>query len=147
MFLLQETKKKTDNDEKAIVPGSEDELPCNGPDDSSIRSASTTETASMESTVVDGPNEGGPPIVKKRKAEKVSSVEKRMDEAYNFLKQVATKPKDESSLFCELLCSKLRALDNETREIAMHEINNLMFNLKRSRKNRTTLLLIIIQIN
>ncbi|XP_017303827.2 uncharacterized protein LOC108253757 [Diaphorina citri] len=60
-----------------------------------------------------------------------------MSEAYTLLKQVANKPKaeatkDESSLFCELLCLKLRALDNETRELAMHEINNLMFSLKKS---------------
>ncbi len=59
-----------------------------------------------------------------------------MNEAYTLLKQVANKPKavakkDESSLFCELLCLKLRALDNETREVAMHEIHNVMFNLKR----------------
>ncbi|XKL63544.1 hypothetical protein PGB90_005908 [Kerria lacca] len=59
-----------------------------------------------------------------------------MGEAYNLLKQVANKgkttaAKDESSLFCDLLCLKLRALDDDTRELAMHQINNLMFSFKK----------------
>lgn len=89
------------------------------------------DTAVTEAAVID---QGGPPTSRKRKAEQTANVEKRMDEAYTFLKQVANKPKaatDQSSLFCDLLCLKLKALDDDTREIAMHEINNLMFNLKK----------------
>lgn len=89
------------------------------------------DTAATEAAVID---QGGHPTSRKRKAEKTGNVEKRMDEAYTLLKQVANKPKaakDESSLFCNLLCLKLKALDDDTREIAMHEINNLMFNLKK----------------
>lgn len=77
--------------------------------------------------------QGGPPLAKKKKSEKVAHIEKRMDEAYHFLKQVATKPKppkDVSQLFCDLLCSKLQAMDEDKREIAMHEIDNVMFRLR-----------------
>ncbi|GBN23771.1 hypothetical protein AVEN_104383-1 [Araneus ventricosus] len=77
-------------------------------------------------------NEGGPPASKKSKA---ALVENRMNEAYLLLKQVASKPKvakDESQLFCDLLCLKLRALDEDTRERAMYEMNNLMFRFKHS---------------
>lgn len=86
-------------------------------------------TAAMEAN-----NQGGPPTGRKRKAKATEVTEKRMDEAYTLLKKVANKPKadkDESSLFCDLLCLKLKALDDNTREIAMHEINNLLFNLKK----------------
>lgn len=67
-----------------------------------------------------------------------SQADKRIEEAHRCLKQIAAsklqKPraeKDESQLFCDLLCLKLRALNEETRERAMLEINNLMFYLKR----------------
>lgn len=59
----------------------------------------------------------------------------RMDEAYGFLKQVATKQKmkkSETQLFCDLLCTRLEVLDEHKRDIVMHEINNLMFHAKNS---------------
>lgn len=74
---------------------------------------------------------------KKRKTENAEHVDKRMDEAYLFFKNVAAKhkvAKDQSSMFCDLLCYKLRALDDDTREIAMHEIDNLMFRFKNASK-------------
>lgn len=68
---------------------------------------------------------------KRRKVEKKSTTEKRMDEAYHILKVMSEKPdEDECSLYTELLCKKLRALDDNTREFAMYEINNLMYRLK-----------------
>lgn len=81
---------------------------------------------------------GGPPLGKKRKTSEVAQVQKRMDEAYDFLKQVAKKTKstkNESALFCELLCVKLQALDEDTRANAMHDINNLMFNYRKPIKS------------
>ncbi|KAB0793429.1 hypothetical protein PPYR_13049 [Photinus pyralis] len=83
------------------------------------------------------PEESQPPGVKKRKVVQPKIIEKSMNDAFTLLKQVANKPKavetkDESSLFCELLILKLRALDNETRELAMHDIDNLMFSYKKS---------------
>lgn len=68
---------------------------------------------------------------KRRKVEKKSTTEKRMNEAYHILKVMSEKPdEDECSLYTELLCKKLRALNDNTREFAMYEINNLMYRLK-----------------
>ncbi|KAF8785725.1 hypothetical protein HNY73_011236 [Argiope bruennichi] len=72
--------------------------------------SSLTEQIAHPSTFEDEGNDailGGPPRGKERKAEKSANIEKRMDEAFLFLKEVAAKPnaiKDESFLFCELLC-------------------------------------------
>lgn len=52
-------------------------------------------------------------------------VDKPVNQAYNYLKQVANKPKvakDESHMFGKLLWCKLRALDDKIREIALHEM-------------------------
>ncbi|XP_014245539.1 uncharacterized protein LOC106664372 [Cimex lectularius] len=86
-------------------------------------------TAGTEAAAID---QGGLPSSRKRKADMTGNVEKRKDEDSLF-EHVANKSKpanDECSLFCDLLCLKLKALDDDTREIAMHEINNLMFNFK-----------------
>lgn len=91
-------------------------------------------TINTESIRLPNLKNGGPPLAKKSKTIEVAQVQKRMDDAYGFLKQVANKPKstkDESELFCDLLCVKLRALDEDTRANAMHEINNLMFNYRK----------------
>jgi len=40
---------------------------------------------------------------------------------------------DVCSLYAELLAKKLRNFDDKTREIAMHEIDNYLFNLKYNR--------------
>lgn len=56
-----------------------------------------------------------------------------MDEAYNYFKQMNRKPEqDECSLYTELLCKKLRGLQEKTREIAMLEIDKLIFHLKQN---------------
>lgn len=91
-------------------------------------------TINTESIRLPNLKNGGPPLAKKKKSIEVAQVQKRMDDAYGFLKQVANKPKstkDESELFCDLLCVKLRALDEDTRANAMHDINNLMFNYRK----------------
>lgn len=68
------------------------------------------------------------------------TTETRMEEAYQILKKVAmpsesTTP-DECSLYGELLATKLRSLDATTRELAMLEIDQLMFRI-RQQKNYT----------
>lgn len=107
--------------------------------DSASYDEESHDTAAAESAPIDK----AIPVRRKRKAEEnMANSEKRMDEAFALLKQVANKPKsakDEISLFCELLCLKLRALDDDTREIAMHEINNLMFNIKKKKKDTANL--------
>ncbi|CAK1543826.1 unnamed protein product [Leptosia nina] len=42
---------------------------------------------------------------------------------------------DESDLYCQLLAKKLKKLDENQREIAMHEINNIVFRLKMEQNN------------
>lgn len=57
-----------------------------------------------------------------------------MDEAYNILKKASVEQSpDISSLYAELLAKKLRDFDDNTREIAMHDIDNYLFNLKHNR--------------
>jgi len=43
--------------------------------------------------------------------------------------------KDEYSLYAELLAKKLRVLDDNKREIVMHEIRDLMFRAKMQNQN------------
>nr|CAH7743613.1 unnamed protein product [Callosobruchus chinensis] len=65
------------------------------------------------------------------KKSKMCKVEKKMDEAYKYFKQLTQKPnQDECSLYTELLCKKLRGMQEKTREIAMLEIDKLIFQLK-----------------
>ncbi|GBN29032.1 hypothetical protein AVEN_4367-1 [Araneus ventricosus] len=100
-----------------------------------VESPGINSISQVEESYETAVNEGGPPASKKRKA---ALVENRMNEAYLLLKQVASKPKvakDESQLFCDLLCLKLRALDEDTRERAMYEMNNLMFRFKHQASN------------
>lgn len=67
---------------------------------------------------------------------KSSEIESRMDEAYNILKKASMEPsRDKCSLYSELLEQKLRDFDDNTREIAMHEIDNYLFHLKRNRSH------------
>lgn len=69
-----------------------------------------------------------PTTTKKRKASNISIIENRMEDAYNILKKVSAEPsRDECSLYAEFLANKLRALDENTREIAMHEIDNYLY--------------------
>lgn len=60
----------------------------------------------------------------------IDEKERRMNEAYNYLKDMRNKPDDNCSLFSELLCQKLRALDENMSNIAMHEIDCLMFRFR-----------------
>lgn len=77
---------------------------------------------------------------RKRKGMKIETIHNRMEEAYRILKNVSEKPdKDECSLYAELLAKKLRALDENTREIVMHEISNLMFHAKMHKQNSQSL--------
>ena len=59
-----------------------------------------------------------------------------MEEAYQILRKMCERPaKDECSLYAELLAKKLRALDENKREIVMHEISDLMFRAKMQNQN------------
>jgi hypothetical protein len=74
-------------------------------------------------------------VTKKRKTDhdKVEKIENRMDEAFNFLKQISQTPsKTKCSLFTDLLCVKLEALSEQKQDLAMMEIDNIMFRLKHS---------------
>lgn len=73
-------------------------------------------------------------VTKKRKADdKVVQIENRMDEAFMFLKQISQTPaKSKCSLFTDLLCVKLQGLSEQNQDIAMMEIDNIMFRLKHS---------------
>lgn len=97
-----------------------------------IESQSLTSESTSSSDPFKIPADAGMSSNKKRKIEKKSNTEERMDEAYNILKIMSKKPdSDECSLYTELLCKKLRALNENIREIAMYEINNnIMYRLK-----------------
>ncbi|KAE9528713.1 hypothetical protein AGLY_012288 [Aphis glycines] len=74
-------------------------------------------------------------VAKKRKndGDKVEKIENGMDEAFNFLKQISQTPaKTKCSLFTDLLCVKLEALSEQKQDLAMMEIDNIMFRLKHS---------------
>lgn len=65
------------------------------------------------------------------------TVEQCMNEAHNYLKIIAEKPRpDRSSLYADLLATKLRTLDDTTRQYAMLYIDNFLFTL--STQNITT---------
>lgn len=75
---------------------------------------------------------------KKRKRQTINETDRRSEEAYQFLQDMRNKPEDECSLFSDLLCQKLRMLNEELRPIAMHEIDCLMFRFKRQQCNLPT---------
>lgn len=73
---------------------------------------------------------------KKRKLQMMTNIENRMVEAYKVLKtfsKTETTVPDECSLYAELLAKKLRALDENTREIAMLQIDHLIYRLKQTK--------------
>ncbi|KAG8235859.1 hypothetical protein J437_LFUL013943 [Ladona fulva] len=134
IYIPRKTKTSDEGPENEEDDRSTYEHPTPDPAETSDINTACGDEESRDAAVTEAIDQGGPPQRRKRKVEKPEIIEKRMDEAYSLLKQVANKPKaakDESALFSDLLCVKLRALDDDTRELAMHEINNLMFNLKK----------------
>ncbi|KOB78157.1 Uncharacterized protein OBRU01_01821 [Operophtera brumata] len=76
-----------------------------------------------------------PPKTIPKKKMKIDETQDRMDEASNYLKQLNQKPqKDVSAMYSDLLAEKLRNLKEHTREIAMLEIDKLLYNLKQQEK-------------
>jgi len=73
-------------------------------------------------------------INKKRKSnDKVEVIEDKMNEAFTILKQITQTPaKNKCTLFTDLLCAKLESFNEYKQDIAMMEIDNLMFRLKYS---------------
>lgn len=62
------------------------------------------------------------------KRSKMDNIEEKMNE---YFQQLTQKPKqDEYSLYTQLLCKKLQGMQEKTREIAMLEIDKLVFRLK-----------------
>jgi hypothetical protein len=58
------------------------------------------------------------------------------EEAFHILRKMCERPaKDECSLYAELLAKRLRAIDDNKREIVMHEISDLMFRAKMQNQN------------
>lgn len=80
------------------------------------------------------PSPSSSKISKKRKSnDKVEVIENKMDEAFTILKQITQTPaKNKCTLFTDLLCAKLESLNEYKQDIAMMEIDNLMFRLKHS---------------
>jgi len=73
---------------------------------------------------------------RKRKGMKLETIHYQMEKAYKMFKNVSEKPdEDECSLYAELIAKKLRALDDNMREIVMHEINNLIFCAKMQKQS------------
>lgn len=63
-------------------------------------------------------------------------VEERVEKAYQILRKMCERPdKDECSLYAELIAKKLRALEENKREIVKHEISDLMFRAKMQNQN------------
>jgi len=61
-----------------------------------------------------------------------------MIDACKIMKSVTEKPlKDDCSVYADLLARKLRKFDEQTREILMHDIDNLIFRTKKGLLNRT----------
>jgi hypothetical protein len=60
-------------------------------------------------------------------------LQQRMDEAFTILErdtQKEDKKRDECDIYAELVATKLRKMDERTRDIAMNKIDNLLFDLK-----------------
>ena len=60
-------------------------------------------------------------------------LEQRMDDAYNFLKNVANAEKskpNQCSLYGQLVAEKLKGFDEFTRVTIMHDIDNILFRAK-----------------
>lgn len=61
-------------------------------------------------------------------------MEKRLDEAYDYLKKASKKPnRDKCSLYGELLGKKLDELDDHTQDYAMLEIDKFLYGLKQQK--------------
>lgn len=85
------------------------------------------------------------PNVKKRKLSQTQEVQNQMNEALKILKTAVVsentdakkkREKDHLELFTDLLLAKIRALGEQTQDIAMHEIDILMFRLKNDSKSQ-----------
>ncbi|KAJ8936514.1 hypothetical protein NQ318_022601 [Aromia moschata] len=96
------------------------------------------EKKSGEVTVTEDITNGSqlkPPKAKsiKRKIHLPPDIDQKMDKAYKVFKNVTDTqmpPPDQCSLYGELLATKLRTLDADTREMAMIEIDLLVYRLK-----------------
>lgn len=64
----------------------------------------------------------------KKEVNRKRKIEHQMEQAYDVLKKISTEPEpveDECTLYTKLLCAKLKSMDVLTRDIAMHEIDNV----------------------
>ncbi|RVE45123.1 hypothetical protein evm_010232 [Chilo suppressalis] len=95
----------------------------------------TTATMEQSATTAQPATIKTPKTLEKNKSKRSRSNEcdelkKRSEEAYNIMKQMSQTESDTSLLYCNLLCNKLRGLKESTRDIAMMEIDKIMYTLK-----------------
>nr|CAI5861401.1 unnamed protein product [Callosobruchus analis] len=91
------------------------------------RDTEDNDNADGEVTITEGDSNGShlkPPKAKSRKGKihMMTDIDQKIEEAYNVFK-TQTSPPDQCSLYGELLATKLGALDADTREMAMIEID------------------------
>jgi len=69
---------------------------------------------------------------KKQLLDKIEKLESKTNTAYKFSKQLLqiTTNKDDCSLYTDLLCNKLRSLDEDAREMVMLEIDTIVHRIK-----------------
>lgn len=91
-----------------------------------------TDNASQTST-----SEMDIPRLKKQKtlSDEIGTLEKKIDEVYNILNASTQREgninaKDECAIYGELTASKLRKLDETTRDYVMNQIDNFLFKAK-----------------
>nr|CAH7765262.1 unnamed protein product [Callosobruchus chinensis] len=73
------------------------------------------------------------PVRKKSKVAEAQDIKDKMDNAYSLLKTVTNKSAKEQnvcSIYGELIAAKLQEMDEHTREICMHRIDNILFEIK-----------------
>ncbi|XP_067215180.1 uncharacterized protein [Linepithema humile] len=121
-----------DDDDDDDDNGNEDEVACLEEDSEK----ENLENKTKRKTTMQIPTEKA--RNKKQKLSKTDPIKHQMTEAFKILKTVAKKhkkteplEKDQCALYADLLCSKLRSFDENLREIAMLEIYNLLFRLKK----------------
>lgn len=77
-------------------------------------------------------NEIFKPDGKKQLFDRIEKLESKTNMAYKFFEELlqTTTNKDECSLYTDLLCNKLRSLDENTREMVIAEIDSIFHRIK-----------------
>ncbi len=74
------------------------------------------------------------PFIKKQKLEESDELESKVNDTYSILQSTVQTPvpkeKDICDIYGELIAAKLKAMDENSREICMNRIDNLLFKMK-----------------